>query len=236
MSYEQDLYLRIPTLALLHTSPVHIATFEALLAEYAPGITARHLVDESLLAEARRAGVTPELAARIAGVLEAAFAAGADALLCTCSTIGGCVEQIGVAAGRAVLRVDRPMAERAVQLGRRVVVVAALASTLAPTTDLLRDAAARAGRQIELSEVLCAGAWQSFEQGDLSGYQENIAAHLRAAAPQADVLVLAQASMSGAAALCADLPLPILSSPRLGLEAAIQLMQRGAPPQGEAPR
>jgi hypothetical protein len=29
--------------------------------------------------------------------------------------------------------------------------------------------------------------------------------------------------MAGAAALCADLPIAILSSPRLGLEAAIQI-------------
>ena len=35
------------------------------------------------------------------------------------------------------------------------------------------------------------------------------------------MIVLAQASMAGAAALCPDLAIPILSSPRLGLEAAL---------------
>jgi hypothetical protein len=38
---------------------------------------------------------------------------------------------------------------------------------------------------------------------------------------EGDVVVLAQASMAGAAPLCAGLPLPVLSSPSLGLEAAL---------------
>jgi len=36
-----------------------------------------------------------------------------------------------------------------------------------------------------------------------------------------DVIVLAQASMAAAEPFCADLPCPVLSSPRLGLLAAI---------------
>ncbi len=37
-----------------------------------------------------------------------------------------------------------------------------------------------------------------------------------------DVIVLAQASMAPAAQLCSDLSVPVLSSPRLGAEAAIE--------------
>jgi hypothetical protein len=36
-----------------------------------------------------------------------------------------------------------------------------------------------------------------------------------------DAVVLAQASMAPAAALLADQPVPVLASPRLGLEAAV---------------
>lgn len=204
----------------LHTSPAHIATFDRLLAELAPGLTARHVVHEQLLADARASGITAGLAARVAAQIDAAQAEGAALLICTCSTIGGCAEQ--AARGLPVLRIDRPMAERAVALGGRVIVAAALASTLAPTRLLLQDAAARAGAAVELIELLCAEAWPHFERGDLPAYHAAIAAELRAA-PAADVIVLAQASMAGAAALCADLPTPILSSPRLGLEAALAI-------------
>jgi hypothetical protein len=212
------------TLAFLHTSPVHIATFDRLLAEIEPGATARHIVDESLLDEARAAGeITPALEQRIAAALRDASAPDGAVVLCTCSTIGGSAEAAGSRGGQVVLRVDRPMADRAVALGERILVAAALASTLAPTRALILDAAIAAGKQIELVELLCESAWAFFERGDLAGYAQSIATQLRAAAGSADVIVLAQASMAGAAPLCADLGIPILSSPRLGLEAALAM-------------
>ena len=210
------------TLAFLHTSPVHIATFGQLLAEIDPSVAARHIVDESLLEEARAAGeLTPALEQRIAAALRDASAPDGAVVLCTCSTIGGCAEAAGTRAGCVVLRIDRPMAERAVALGDRILVAAALASTLAPTRALILDAARAAGQQIELRDLLCEPAWALFERGDLAGYAQAIAKGLRAAAGVADVIVLAQASMAAAAPLCADLGIPILSSPRLGLEAAL---------------
>jgi hypothetical protein len=210
------------SLALLHTSPVHIATFSRLLAELDPSISARHIVEEDLLNTARAAGhITPALEQRIASAVSDAGAPDDTVVLCTCSTIGGSAEAAGARAGQAVLRVDRPMAERAVALGSRILVAAALASTLTPTHELILDAASRAGKPIELTELLCTPAWALFEAGDLAGYAQAIAEALRAGAGDAEVIVLAQASMATAALLCADMGLPILSSPRLGLEAAI---------------
>jgi hypothetical protein len=210
------------TLAFLHTSPVHIATFDRLLAEIDSSVTARHMVDESLLNEARAAGeITPALEQRIAKALHDASAPDGAVVLCTCSTIGGYAEAAGMRAGDVVLRVDRPMAERAVALGDRILVAAALASTLAPTRALIVDAARAANKPIELCALLCESAWAFFERGDLAGYAHAIAKELRAAADTADVIVLAQASMAAAAPLCEDLGVPILSSPRLGLEAAL---------------
>lgn len=217
------------TLTFLHTSPVHIATFDGLLAELAPQIAARHLVDESLLSEARAAGrITPALERRIAAAVNGAIEEDAAVVLCTCSTIGGCAEELGRQTSAPVLRVDRAMAERAVALGARIVLAAALESTLEPTRALLLDAAARAGSAVDIRELLCARAWEAFERGDQAGYLTSIAGHLRAGAGAADAIVLAQASMAGAAALCADLPIPILSSPRLGLEAALRAYHASA--------
>jgi hypothetical protein len=49
-----------------------------------------------------------------------------------------------------------------------------------------------------------------------------IAENLVGAEALGDVIVLAQASMAGAVALCEQVAVPILSSPRLGVEAAVQ--------------
>ena len=209
-------------LALLHTSPIHVTTFDALIKEFAPHIPVKHFVEESLLQETIDTGdMTPALAQRIKHTVHAAQTEGATVVLCTCSTIGSCAETTQLENG-AVIRVDRPMAEKAVETGSRIIVAATLQSTLEPTTDLILEAAQQAGREVQIIELLCASAWAKFKQGDQQGYLTDIAHHLHQAAPQGDVIVLAQASMTGAADLCPNLSIPVLSSPRLGLEAAIR--------------
>ena len=208
-------------LALLHTAPVNVATFEHLAEQQAPAVPVRHMLEVALLDDARRDGITGELEQRIEHVLGEAFAGGASTILCTCSTIGGVAEALAEQHGWNVLRVDRAMAARAVELGQRITVVAALESTIEPTHMLIADEAIRAGKVVQADTVLCEGAWEAFEAGDIDGYHRRIAQCVRAE-PHGDVIVLAQASMAGAAALLGDLGVPVLSSPELGWEAAVR--------------
>jgi hypothetical protein len=202
------------TLALLHTSPVHVPVFDALRDTDHPGLALRHLVYEDLLARARDAG--PEaVQGKIQALLAGAVAEGASAVLCTCSTIGGVAESAAAALGVPVLRVDRPMAADAVGRGR-VVVLAALADTLAPTLALLAEEAG--DRAADIRTVLVEGAWARFEAGDRDGYLELVAAAADRVT-DADVIVLAQASMADAVTRAVT-RIPVLSSPRPGLAAA----------------
>ncbi|QKW11287.1 arylsulfatase [Streptomyces sp. NA04227] len=207
-------------LALLHTSPLHVPVFDALRDAHHPGLVLRHLVDEELLARAGAEG--PEAVAEDVGALLVGLAAeGAGAVLCTCSTIGAVAESAAVRAGVPVLRVDRPMAAEAVADGRRVVVLAAVASTLEPTARLLAEEAHRAGRVAEVRTALVEGAWELFAAGDTEAYARRIADAVRRTVG-AEVVVLAQASMAGAERLLGDLDgrVRVLSSPRPGLAAA----------------
>jgi len=208
-------------LIFLHTSSAHVQTFEALLAEIAPNIRAQHIVDEAILQEARDAGrLTKAMQAKVQTQIAALN--NAPVVLCTCSTIGGCAEQ----ASANVIRVDRPMAAKAVQLGRRIIVAATLASTLQPTQALIQDEADKQGKAIDLIEVLCDGAWAKFEQGDRADYVEVIAKRLREVAHLGDVIVLAQASMADVDR--ENFGVPVLSSPKLGLQAALQRLAASA--------
>jgi hypothetical protein len=202
-------------LGLLHTSPVHVATFDALVAEESPGVELVHVVREDLLAMAREHG--PEAAAD--QVAEAVRDLSTDAVLCTCSTIGAVAERVDAAV--PVLRVDRPMAAAAVEAGGTVVVLAALESTLAPTLALLAEEADRAGTSPRIETTVVPGAWERFEIGDVEGYLDLVVAALEQVR-DATVVVLAQASMA-AAADAAPPDLPVLSSPRTGLRAALAL-------------
>jgi hypothetical protein len=213
------------TLTFLHTSPGHIATFDALLAETGEEVSARHIVRESLLREARARGITPQLQRRVAETVLAAFEGAGGVLVCTCSTIGACAEATGNQHSRPVIRLDRPMAERAVELGSRILVVGTLAPAIASTHELVLEVARRAGKKIAVTELMCGAAWKRYEEGDQAGYLQLVADAVCEAAAEVDVVVLAQASIADAADLCAEVSTPILSSPRLGVEAALAALE-----------
>lgn len=211
-----------PTLAFLHTSPIHVVPFDELVHCAAPTAQTHHVVDESLLADARRLGADDEqIQRRVAEAMQGAAASGALVVMCTCSTLGVIAERMDTQGRFAALRVDRAMADEAVRLGPSVLVVAALQSTLTPTRELILDSARRLGRAVDARLLLVEQAWSHFERGDMPAYLEAIAQGVRAADVGHQVVVLAQASMAGAEPLLADLGLPVLSSPRLGVAAAL---------------
>lgn len=204
------------TIGFLHTADVHVETFRALTAEH--GHREVHVVDATLLADAREHGVDTALADRLADRLRELAALAPDVIVCTCSTLGGHAERIALPV--PVLRLDRPMAEAAVAVGGRIAVVGTTASTLAPTRELLLECAPDA----RVESAPCLAAWALFEAGDLDGYRRAIAAHVRTLS--ADVIVLAQASMAPAAELLADLAVPVLTSPRTAVDRAMAVAER----------
>ena len=200
-----------------------MASFGQLAAELDATVPVEHAVNEALLADVVAAGtMTPVLQARIVAAVHALVEQGAGVVLCTCSTIGGAAEGAAVGDRASVMRVDRPMAEAAVDSGRRSLVAAARASTLTPTLALLGQVAERRGSPLNAQTLLCEGAWAHFERGDRTSYASTIARQIRSAAAPGDVVVLAQASMAPAAELLQGESLQVLSSPRLGVAAALQ--------------
>lgn len=222
----------MPRLALFHTSETHIARFDALLGELEPGLCVTHEVQAQLLHDARRDGVNESLRQAL-GLWLSDLAQRADVILCTCSTLGAAAEAFDRCCGARVVRIDRPLARAAVAQaamssvtaarGHHIAVVAALASTLEPTRHLLEEEAAEVSRPLTLSWFLAEAAWAHFEQGDTDGYLRAVARTADEAAATADVVVLAQASMAGAERLVQTRK-PVLSSPKLGLKAALALL------------
>ncbi len=210
----------------LHTSPVHVATFDVLLKDLAPRVTVSHLVREDLLDRAQRRGLDdPGLIAGLTSVLQSA-AASAGVVVCSCSTLGGLAES--TIATVPIQRIDRAMADEAARRGAPVLMVAALQSTLQPTTELLQSSADRLGLPLALRSLWVEGAWPHFEAGQHEAYLDTIAAAVRRHAQPGDTVVLAQASMAGAAELLADAGLAVLSSPRLGVMHALRFVAEDA--------
>lgn len=211
-------------IALLHTAEEHVERFADLFEELLPEAMLVHAVREDLLAKAQMlGGVSPEVAAEAEAAFEALAAQGPALILCSCSTFGPLAEAAETALGVRVVRIDRPMAEAAVAAGKRILLVVALETTLAPTQALIEEAAAQAGREVVLEVLALPEAWDAFLEGDREGYRRQIAEAVRERTGGADVVVLAQASMAPAAEDLSDLEIPVLGSPRLAVERAADI-------------
>src|SRR5215212_919 len=122
------------TLALIHTGAFLPQVFTKLCKELMPDVKVFNIVDESLINNTIAANqLTASTSRRLAHYLESAEEAGADAILVTCSSIGPAVEAARPFVNIPVMRVDQPMADTAVGIGRRIGVIATLSTTLEPT-------------------------------------------------------------------------------------------------------
>lgn len=198
---------------LVHTADSHRATFDAVRDRIAPGADLTHVVRCDWLARARD-GVSTDLANEIAAVVRAA----GGPVLCTCTTIGAVAEAAGA------LRVDGPMMQAAAGIDGPVVMAYCLDSTWQPSLSMLERALAAAGHRETVHPLCLAQYWPLFEAGETEAFTAVIAGEIRQAVVELDHLgcvVLAQASMAGAAALLSDLGVPVLSSPELALRAVL---------------
>jgi hypothetical protein len=126
------------------------------------------------------------------------------------------------------------MADRAVQLGPRILLVAALASTLEPSTRLINESAAAQSQSVQINHLLLENAWAHFLNGKRDAYLQQIADAVTSAiltnAAEIDVVVLAQASMATVAddLNARGLAKEILASPRLGVAHALAAIRKHA--------
>jgi aspartate/glutamate racemase len=211
-------------IGMLHTVPALAVRFDADLRAAVPGATAVHVVDPELLATAIRSGVDETVDAAVARHIAALAADGVDAVLVTCSSIGESTEAAAARVGVPVVRVDAAMAADAIGragAGGRIAVLATNTATPGPTSRLLERAAASLDPAPTVTVDVIADAATARAAGDDERHDALIAERIRAIAADADVIVLAQASMAPAAARAA-VDIPVLSSPESGLAAAIE--------------
>lgn len=224
----------MPTLGFVHTVHRVIPGLAELSRELFPDLQQLHYLDESVLRDAiREQGLTPGIVRRVCALIQLA-AECSDLVLVTCSSIGPCVDLARRLVTVPVLRLDRPMAETAVQQGQTIGVLATLPSTLRPTVELVQQCALEADRHVTIRPVLVEGAFAAAVRGDQESHDRRVREGLQAlvSGPNAvEVVVLAQASMARVAEqIPVASPVPILSSPRSGVQRAgetLQAMQAG---------
>jgi Asp/Glu/hydantoin racemase len=213
-------------LAFVHTSHVLVPLFSKLASEIIPEVEVFHITDESLIRNTIAAQhLTKTTVRRLVQAIGSAHEGGASAVMVTCSSIGPGVEVARMLFDFPVLRIDEPMAQAAVEIGKRVGVAATLRTTLNPTIALIQQTAARAGRSVEIVPSLADGAFEAVLAGNTERHDALLVEALNALLREVDVVVLAQASMARVIPqLNVNGGPPILSSPELAMRHARQIL------------
>jgi Asp/Glu/hydantoin racemase len=217
------------TLALLFTSPVVIKPVDDIVRTVMPRVRVVNLLDDAILPDIARAGDVGAVERRVTLLAQCAADAKADALLITCSSIAELATPAAEASRLPVYTIDEAMAEEAVRQGSRIGVLATLATTLDPTCRLIERKAMAAGKTVTIRRELAGDAFEQLARGDGAVHDEILRNTLDSLAGSQDVIVLAQASMARLLdGRSAPFPVPVLSSPRLGIERVrSRLQERG---------
>lgn len=207
----------MPTVVAVYTGQGLIAPVQAIFREELPDVRLVNILDDGIIAEVQRAGLTPAVARRLSGYYHQAEDIGADAIFSTCSSVGELAAAARPFVRIPIVQIDEAMAEEAVRRFSSLGVLATLPTTLGPTLRLLRASATRLGRSVSLVEGLAGGAYEALVAGRSEEHDRRIAETARRVGGGVEALVLAQGSMARMeTTLAAATGLPVLSSPRLG--------------------
>ena len=214
------------TVAVVHTGPATLQPIKQQFQELLPDVRVVNIVDDSLLNDVIAAGhLTEAVSGRLLAYMQEGQKMGAVAILNACSSVGEAATAARSGLSIPVVKIDETMAERAVALGPRIGVVATVRTTLEPTVRLIRAKAEIAGRSVQIIEALAEGGFQALLDGKTQEHDELVRSTIVSLLGKVDVVVLAQASMARLTPSLADLKVPVLSSPRSGVEAVRAVLE-----------
>jgi hypothetical protein len=215
-------------IAFLHTADVHVQTFDRIFSDIRPDAQLIHQVEPDLLDRARNEGIDVVRDKVLQCLTDLCRA---DAVLCTCSTLGPLVDE-AAETKPGVVRIDRPLMEQACAAGAKTLVALGLESTREATLGLLQDCASQANREITPTVVVCSEAWAHFEAGDQEAYAVAIARAVKerlCAQPDIESVILAQASMRVAEPKLEQISIPVYSSPTLAAQRCVEVALHALP-------
>jgi len=157
------------TLGIIHASIITTQAVKPYIEKIIPEVKIMHVVDDTIQRDniAAGVGVIPKVNyykfAQYAHNLEEAKV---DLIMLACSTFNYAAELARPMINTPIVQIDRPMMEQAVQMGKRIGLLATLATTVPSSERLLKIAAAEAGKEIEINTVLCSEAFEEYEKGN----------------------------------------------------------------------
>lgn len=162
-----------------------------------PDVEIINIMDDSLLAESlSNGGPTKNVTKRMLNYYLAAESAGADVIMCSCTTMGPCTRVARQIIHKPILNIDEPMAKEAVSRGR-VLGILATVPTSAPATKMLLEMEAREQqKEVVIKVTINEEAFKYLINGEINKHNEIIYHELEKIQDEVDVIVLGQVSLA----------------------------------------
>jgi aspartate/glutamate racemase len=209
-------------IAFIHTSPAAIGPLMQFYTEAAPDLEITNLLDDGLL-RLLAAKDYETARSRLSEMIKAARETyGAELAMITCSSVSKeMASELGEDFELPILKIDYPMARRAVRAGQRIGVAATFPPTLEPTGRLLKAAATEAGTPVEIIEEVAPEAYKALLANDTERHDELLLAAIdELEGRDVAAIVLAQVSMARILPRVEGrTKVPVLSSLNTSLEA-----------------
>ena len=228
-----------PHVCILQTSFAKRDDTVAFLKERVPGVRVEFITDSTLLPDVRAAGgPTQAVIDRMTLYARAAEISGADLIVNSCSTVGEVADIYAKAVSIPVMKVDKPMAEKAVppflmiqatlaavELGSNIALIATVETTLGPSQRLIESIGRLQGKEMHCTRFLQNDAWNALQAGHPEEQNRILLAAIRELDKQGfDAIVMAQVSMRSLLPELGDMKTPVLCSFYSGYSAVAEAL------------
>ncbi len=191
-----------------------------------PSIRVNLLTEDSLIQDIlANQGPTPSIIKRMCTYAMMAQEAGADIIVNQCSSVSEVADIYAQMVDIPVLKVDQPMAEKAVSLGSKIALVTTNTTTVGPSRRLIERCAAAAGKEVEVIECVVDGAMEALFAGDAKKHNDMLRDKIIGLDGQCDVIVLAQGSMIAIMPEVQQVKTPVLTSIPLMVERVVEMLK-----------
>ncbi len=217
-------------LGIIHAALITTKAIQKYLDEIIPEVEVVHWVDDTIQNTnfACEPGVIPRknYAKFVQGALSQEEY-GVDLILLACSTFNRAVEFARPMVNVPLLQLDRPMMDLAVRDAKRVGLLATVPTTVPASQRLLANAAAEAGKIVDIEVRLCSEAFQVLKAGDPDRHNDMLLKEIDKLSSEVDAIVLAQVSMSALEPRLTDTRVPVYNSGRTGVARVRQMLEAG---------
>jgi aspartate/glutamate racemase len=216
------------TVGIIHANALTIDAMKPYIKKFIPHVEIMHVCDDTIQRDNILAGVgvIPKVNyfkfAQYAHNLEEAKV---DIIMLACSTFNFAAELARPMINTPIAQIDRPMMELAVKTGKKIGLLASLATTVPSSERLLEIASREAGKKIEIKTVLCSEAFEEYLKGNFEKHNEILLEAIDKLSDEVDCIAMAQLSMSKLAPLLNKTKVPVYNSGETGFQRILEMLE-----------